>query len=75
MGECLLFSKFSPGGIGNIYYIVKYPEGGGGIGRFTISKYSEGLCLLYSKHSGGRFAMRKVYYTTPEHCLRYIQSS
>jgi hypothetical protein len=21
--------------------------------------------LLYRKHSGGRFAMRKVYYTTP----------
>ena len=57
MGECLL--KSPPRG--NIYYIAKYPGG-----RFTIEQIFLGGNLLYSKHSGGRFAIRKVDYTTQE---------
>ena len=65
-GEHLLYSKISGGmigyGWGNVCYILNFFPG----------EY-----LLYSKVSGekvyyivniprGRFAMRKVYYTTPE---------
>jgi hypothetical protein len=76
-GEHLLCSKISGGmigyGWGNVCYIVNFPPGE----YLLFSKVSGGKvnyraniprgwgCLLYSKHSEGRFAMRRVYYTTP----------
>ena len=70
-GEHLLCSKISGGmigyGWGNVCYIVNFPPGE----YLLYSKVSGGKVYyianipIYSKHSGGRFAMRKVYYTTP----------
>jgi hypothetical protein len=79
MGEHLLYSKIYGGmigyGWGNVCYIVNIPPGeyllyskvsGGKV--YYIANIPRGnvYYILYSKHSGGRFAMRKVYYTTPE---------
>jgi hypothetical protein len=41
-------------GWGNVCYIVNFPQG-----EYLLVKYPR-------EHSGGRFAMRKVYYTTPD---------
>ena len=72
-GKHLLYRKIFGGmigyGWGNVCYIVSFP-----LGEYLLySKVSEGEVLLYSKYSegeckhfGGRFAMRKVNYTTPE---------
>ena len=73
-GEHLLHRKISDGmidyGWGNVCYIVIFSPGE----YLLYSKVSGGKVYyvanipkgnVYSKHSGGRFAMRKVYYTTP----------
>ena len=57
-GEYLLYSQVSGG---KVYYIANIPRGDV---YYIVNIPGEGL--LYSKHSGGRFAMRKVYYTTPD---------
>jgi hypothetical protein len=38
-------------------------------GMFAIVNFTPGEYLLYSKHSGGKFAIWKVYYTTPERVI------
>jgi hypothetical protein len=65
-GEHLLYSKISGGmisyGWANVCYIVNFLPGE----YLLYSKVSGGAGgLLHSKYSGGRFSMRKVYYTTP----------
>jgi hypothetical protein len=53
MGECLLYSKFPPGE----YLLYSKVTGG-------KAYYIANIPRRNGKHSGGRFAMRKVYYTT-----------
>jgi len=70
-GEHLLYSKISGGmigyGWGNVCYIAKFPPG-----EYLLHSKVSGGKVYYianiprGKHSGGRFAMRKVYYTTPD---------
>ena len=66
-GEHLLYSKISGGmiGYGFVCYIVNFPPGE----YLLYSKVSGGkvyyIATIPRGNSGGRFAMRKAYYTTP----------
>jgi hypothetical protein len=81
-GGHLLYIKISGEmigyGWGNVYYIVNFPPGeyllyskvsGGKV--YYIANIPRGN-VLYSKHSGGRFAMRKVYYTKRIICINLL---
>ena len=69
-------------GWGNVCYIVNFPPGdyllyskvsGGKV--YYIANIPKGnVYYIVSKHSGGRFAIRKIYYTTPAltWSIRYI---
>ena len=73
-GEHLLYNKISGGmigyGRGNACYIVNFPPGE----YLLYSKVSGGkvyyIATILRGNSGGRFAMRKVYYTTPAHNMQ-----
>ena len=74
-GEHLLYSNISGGmigyGWGNVCYIVNFPTGE----YLLYSKVSRGKIYYIANilrgecFSEGRFAMRKVYYTTTVHFL------